>query len=868
MAKSLYEKIGFKEPPFIEAGAATNVTPYIPDKILKQLDVTTECALSGQCSPLILGGAAGSGKTTLTKYYFSFKINEEFGEKITNSLIVHYTISDTDELRDVTVFYNRLIHQALDEVKKKSPKNHRILLKECELEERIKSKDTKNMLTLFKDINLFLRKHFSPLIYVIDEIDYVVDLITEKNYIFIQHLRDIISFFSEIRFVVFVLASTKLPASFIRAKLLQALGPMEDRISESIELKYSEEDFLKFVKTRFKEPIIEEKDGEFVKRSIRVKTRDILEKEYGDYFPFTENSLRYLYKKVKGEGVTIERLRILERHLAKLINIYCSKEYASTKDMISGRILNEKAIEKFLTVEEAITIRTPSIHLTPKEQEWFADFFGFTSGEYQRFSHERCVSAISLSLSKYLETRQLGGFPTDIDQIKRCIQETKKGLKFFAYARKAPFFNLGVAIALFRDQEIERYGWNSLKEIIDTLYSLTPLIQKKIIIVCVDDDFEFAKVAIGIEEHMRVKEREMCIKEEDVENIEVVNDRLMIKSANSFRIIFIKYSNLVNVVSTCAKTNRTEIIEIGDQYFQSLHSALVDWSLITYDFHKYQPSMERILQSAILFVGTYNKLTTTEKRLQRFFGEVKIKRDRFSFNDLRLNGFLREVKTGVFQISIPPVLTYLFKNYEQFSPTQITRVFGGVIGAEIIRFLTSFLGFEKTPQTLTFEDVDLENECSSTKELIERYEEISGSQAFKTHFEAIEKIEKMNFKTLDEELDLEISAGFVLTERVAAHTAEAIKSQLESTIRKIQEGKAKQQKIEIVLPDAELVKRFLERSKFEEDGFLQFVRKPKTWNQIRKKYSEQGFTDEQLWLLLKKLHEENKILLRIKERGD
>jgi len=309
---------------------------------LEKLNVTVECALSGQCSPLILGGAAGSGKTTITKYYFNFGIRKEFRQKIAEGLMVYYTITDTNELRDVTVFYNRLIQLAIDRVKKNSPKVFHKLRKECDLEARMGSKDTKEMLSLFKDVNNFMRKHFSPLVYVIDEIDYVVDLIAEKNYIFIEHLRHIIDLFSEIRFVVFVLASTKLPASYIRTRLREALGPVADRISESVELRYGEEDFLSFVKTRFKESLVEERDGTYFKRSIRLESRRLLEKDYGDYFPFTEDSLRYLYKKEKGIGVTIERLRTLERQLAKLTNIYCSEEYATTKGMTAGKIFAEK----------------------------------------------------------------------------------------------------------------------------------------------------------------------------------------------------------------------------------------------------------------------------------------------------------------------------------------------------------------------------------------------------------------------------------------------------------------------------------------------------------------------------------------------
>lgn len=875
----MYRRIGFEEPPFIEAGAATNVTPYIPENLLKRLNAMIECALSGQCSPLMLGGAAGSGKTTITKYYFMWRIHEEFGEKLANSLVTHYTITDTDELRDVPVFYERLIRQVLDRVKQNSPEVYADLQKDCSLEEHIKSKDTKEMFDLFKDINKFLGKRSPLVIYVIDEIDYVVDLIKEKDYTFIEHLRHMIDLFSEMRHVVLVLASTKLPASYIRMTFRQALGPVADRISESIELRYSEEDFLNFVKIRFKEPIIEEKNGELIERPIRHESRDPLEKDYGVYFPFTEAALRSLYRKEKGQGVTIERLRALERKLAKLTNIYCSGEYAVTKNMKAGKIFEEKDIRKFLTLEEALIDRTPSISLTPKEEEWFTEFFGFRSEHYLKFAHEKCVSAITQALFRYIEGRQgsPGIFPTNPIEIADHMEDTKKGLKFFAYSSgldtgSAGSYNLGVGITLLREDEIEVHGWDSLKEVIDTLYGLTPLPQKKILLFCVEDDFKFAEIALDLAEHLRSKEKEMCVKDEDIESIKVANDKLMIRSANSFQVIFIKDSNILDILSICAKRNKNEIRDIGDQHFQSIYHALHRWGF-PYDFYKYSPSMERILQSAILAPAILGKSRLTEPALKQFFNRIKIKRDRFDFAILRLNGFIREAETGIFKISIPPVLTYLLKNYRQFRPTDIHREFGESMGKEVVEFLISFLAFEEDKNLLNAQDIDFKDIISSTKKTIGKYVEVLGSENYSTHLEVIEKLENADFEGHDQEFGIKASAGFILTERVAAGLVEAVQSQVESEIRRartkepttqekfgsMQSGSGSEQGLVLEPPREDL--------KIKENAFLQYVAKPKTWKEIRRKYPVKTLQDDALWSLLKKLHEKNKILVRVKKRG-
>lgn len=865
MVKSIYEKIGFIEPPFIEAGAATNVTPYIPQELLKQLNSTVEFALSGQCCSLILGGAAGSGKTTITKYYFNYAVYREFKEKISNSIVVHYTITDTNELRDIAVFYRHIIQQILIRVKEKDSKVYQVLLEN--VEKSINSRDTREMMNLFKDVNILLKERFSPLIYVIDEVDYVVDLINEKDYTFIEHLRHIIDLLSEIRFAVLVLASTKLPAAHIKMQLRRALGPMADRISESVELRYSEGDFLNFVHTRFKEPLIEEKDGSFITRPIRLETRDILEREYGVYFPFTENALRHLYRKEKGQGVTIERLRILERHLAKLINVYCSEDFASTKGMSSGKIFDEKDIDKFLMVEEASTPSLTHIILTPKEEEWFVDFFGFRSEQYKKFSHEKCVCALTSALLKYLEEKMNmhGTFP-QIEQIKQCISETKKGLNFFGYASYFVSFNLAIGVTLFRDDEIENFGWDSLKEMVDALYNLTPFPQKKVIVICVEDDFEFADVSMKLIDYIRPQEKRVCIKEEDINNIEVINEKLMIKSANSFRIIFLKYSNFVEMVSICAKLNKSEIEKTGDQHFKTLYDALMEWINIPYDFFNYTPSTERILQAALLLAGIQNKFSFSERTLANFFDKLKLRRDRFNFSDLRLNGFLREVKTEVFQVSIPPTLTYLLNNYKQFSPSQIMNELGDNIGREIIEFLESFLGLETATDISSLENLNLNDLILSAKKLIKRYENLTQSNDFKSHFEIIEKIKDLDFQKLDNELGLRIKSEFTFTECAAARLVKAIASSVELQIRDAKVKKTKPVEAITISKSEDLAKELLGKVSFSEDEFLQFVTKPKTWNQIRQKYTKQQLSDETLWKLIRKLHEDNKILIRVRRR--
>ncbi|MEM2506511.1 MAG: ATP-binding protein [Nitrososphaeria archaeon] len=863
MTGSIYRKIGFSEPPFIEAGAATNVTPYIPEKLLKQLNSTVEFTLGGQCRTLILGGAAGSGKTTITRYYFNYAIYNEFGDRISKSLVVIYTITDVNELRDVPIFYRHLIQEILAKVKDKDPIFHQNLFEK--VKEYMNSQDALEMLKLFKEVNILLRENFRPIIYVIDEVDYVVDLINEKDDTFIQHLRHIIDILSEIRYTALILASTKLPASYIKNELRKTLGPTEDRISESEELRYSEEDFLKFVQTRFKEPLIEEKDGQFIKRTIRLEpTRSILEKEYGIYFPFTEGALKRLYQREKGQGVTIEKLRLLERHLAKLINIYCSEEFASILGMKASKIFDENDIDKFLTIEEAKT--TPVVVLTPKEEEWFTNFFGFKSDQFRKFSQERCVCALALALLKYLEQKlqSPGIFPLEPESIKQYIKETQKGLNFFAYISPFVFgpYNLAMGVTLLRSEEIEKFGWDSLKEVVDDLYELRPIPQKKIIVIGVEDDFEFADVSSKLIDFIRPQERKLCVKEEDINNIEVINEKLMIKSANSFRVVFLKCSNFLEAVSICAKSNKSEIEKIGDQYFESLYIALNDWALPS-DFFNYTPSTERILQAALLLIGTQGKISFSEWTLENFFNRIKLKRDRFNFNELTSNGFARMVETEVFQFSIPPTLTYLLNNYKHFSQSQILNEFGDNIGEEIIEFLTSFLKFEANNDVLNLTDLNLIELINSTKKLIEQYVNLTKSGEFKSHFEVLEEIEGVNFQRLDEQLGLRIMSGFSFSERAVAKWIETVILNLERQIREAKEHKKTvETKKPLGIEEEPPQKKVL----ISEEEFLNFVMKPKTWNQIRQKYTKQQLPDEELWRLIRKLHDENKILIRVRRR--
>lgn len=863
--ESIYRKIGFSEPPFIEAGAATNVTPYIPEKLLKQLNSTIESTLSGQCRTLILGGAAGSGKTTITKYYFNYAILKKFGEKISNSLIVIYTLTDANELRDVSIFYKRIIQEILAKVKEKNPDIHKVLLES--VEKRINSQDTREMLNLFREVNKFLKDSFSPIIYVIDEVDYVVDLISEKDYTFIQHLRHIIDILSEIRFTALILASTKLPASYIKNEVRKALGPAADRISESEELRYTEEDFLKFVQTRFKEPLIEEKNGQFIERPIRLEVRDLLEKEHGIYFPFTENALKRLYQREKGEGVTIEKLRTLERHLAKLINIYCSDEFAYTKGMQSGKIFNESDIDKFLTVEQTTT--PPITILTPKEEEWCVNFFGFKSDQFRKFSHERCVCALASALFKYLN-QKLGAFPfpTELDRINPYVKETQKGLNFFASCYNFGV-NIAIGVTLLRSEETEKFGWDSLKEVVDYLYELRPLPQKKIVIICVEDDFEFADISLKLIDFIRPWERKLCIKEEDISNIEVVNEKLMIKSANSFCVIFLKCSNFLEVISICAKSSGSEIEKIGNQYFGSLYNAFIEWIGTPYDFFNYTPSTERILQAALLLTGIKNSLSLSYVTFKGFFDKIKLKRDRFNFNELLLNGFARMVETEVFQISIPPTLIYLFNTYKYFSRQQIKNEFGEKIGTEIIEFLESLLKFEaEDDEMLTLTNLNLNELIHSAEDLIKKYKDVADSGEFDSHLDILRKIKDINFQRLDEQLGLKIRSDFSFSERAVAKWVEAVVLNIENQIREIRRLKESQKTRgpEITKPPEGIKKPALQKVPVNEEEFLIFVTKPKTWNQIRQKYTRNLLSDDELWNLIRKLHDENKILLRIRRR--
>jgi len=225
-------------------------------------------------------------------------------------------------------------------------------------------------------------------------------------------------------------------------------------------------------------------------------------------------------------------------------------------------------------------------------------------------------------------------------------------------------------------------------------------------------------------------------------------------------------------------------------------------------------------------------------------------------------------KTGIFKVSVPPILTYLFKNYKQFSPTEIHREFGDQVGSKTIGFLESFLGFEKTNHLLTFKDTDIDAAVSLAIELIRKHEKISGRDDFNTHLEVIEKLKNVNFKKIDKDFGLKISSGFVFTERIATRLVEAIQSHVALEIRKVREGKRdlKQQKMKAPPSAKKLAKQLLEETKTEDNGFLHFVKKPKTWNQIRRKYPKQKLSDETLWELIKNLHEKDKITIRVKQK--
>jgi len=858
MSESIYRKIGFKEPPFMETGAATNVTPYIPQRILDHLNLTVKTARSGQCVTAILGGAAGSGKTTITKYYFNCQMYKEFRDSVDNCLVVTYTVNDAQELRDVAVFYKHLIEETLRNVGQKDAAVHNDLLKHIgprlhEMDLR-KTIDTKAMLDLFKDFNKLLRKkHFSPIIYVVDEIDYVVDVINEKNYTFIQHLRHIIDLLTEIRFSALVLVSTKLPAAFVRVMLIRALNPLSERISEALEVRYVEDDFLNFVKTRFKEPIIEETNGKFTDRTIRLKERDFLEKEFGEYFPFTRDSLLYLYRKEKGQSPDIERLRIMEQHLAKLVNVYCMEEYARPKGLISGKIFADEDIESFLASEPKEPVSTVS--LTPKERQWFYEFFGFQSSDYLGFPHERCVSAIVLSLSKYMEAKlsMPGVFYADMEKVKPHLDETIKGLKFFAHSSSSLVGNLGIAVTILRGKEIDVHGFDCLDEVVRALYSLTPHPQKKFFVFFVEDDFEFPEVAVKLTSTLRREEQKMCTRDDDLRNISVINEKLVIRSPNSFLLVFLKNSSLVDAVSICAKSSKSEIVDIGEQYYESLHDLYEDW-VIPYDFAKYTPSMRRLLQLSLLLPAIEKESILNEWQLQGFFDRLKLKGDRFAFNDLVVNGFLREADTGVFQISIPPVLRYVLKSLKHFDVSDILSQFGESIGKGIVEFLTSFLQFEKNDGRLSLEDLDLKQISASAKKRIRQYEQKSDDGIFKEHSHMIKKIGSIDFGKLDKKLGVEVSAGFSLTQRAASSYVEDVELEIESMIRKSEERKTIEQRGRQREGPSE--------ESFDEKELLEFVKRPKDWRQVLRKYRD--VSQDTLWDSLRRLSNRKKIRIRVK----
>lgn len=877
MSKNIYEKIGFSECPFMEAGAATNVTPYLPASVSNKLDALIECLLGGQVAPFILGGAAGSGKTTITRYYFRLQMHDRFKKEVSNSLSIFYTITDSNELRDILLFYKRLIKEVLSEVNTKSTDIYNKLITKYNIPSKIQSNDAREMLKFFGDLNRSLHEVFSPLIYVIDEVDYVVDLINEKNHTFVQHLRHIIDLFCEIRHTALILASTKLSASYIRGKIREALGPTEDRISQHEELKYSEEDFLKFVETRFTEPIIEIKNGEIIKRTIRSQIRDALEREHGAYFPFTEDVLRHLYRRVRGpEGVALQRLRLLERNIAKLINVFCSEHYALSVGMTTGKIFTKEDIDTFLITHTPPS--PPAVELTPEEEEWFDEFFGFRSDHYRKFAHEKCLIALTLSLSKYLETKYSspGALPFQEEFIRSHLMETRKGLKFLSTSFNIPPINIGWAITLLRDIEIDNYGWESLEEIIESLYSQSLFPQKKIIVICAEDDFEFNDIASKLVDVIRQKEIEKCIQKEDIQNIEIINDKLMIKSANSFCVLFIKHFNLVEIVSIIHKKVSEEILKIGEKYFRDIYDSIDKWTSNTYDFINYKPSMERILQAAILYpaIGARDEIQVTDRKLRSLFDRMKHKGDPYLFNDIRLNGFLREVLMKKYRISIPPTLVYFFKNYKQFDAIDIEYDFGK-IGLEISEFLKKFLGFQTSDSELIPKSCSIKIECESTKTLIKEYEKISGKQDFNDYISLLDGLQRIahakDFQKLDKKMGLDISADFIFTKMVASRYIEKTKSVIENKIRQVR----RQKKQSVTRPSKTVAEGLLGKKEepretevhYTKKDLLEILSEPKTLAQLIKEYSAKGISEGSFWKLLKELYDSNEIEVLISPKN-